>query len=54
MYAGLGASFILPVIQAISIFGWGTQMSRMSLDWLALMTALNLMGGVVYAMRVGV
>lgn len=52
MYAGLGLSFIVPIIHGIIRFGWETQMWRMSLDWMALMTALNLTGGALYAMRV--
>ncbi|KAJ5059289.1 putative membrane protein [Bipolaris maydis] len=52
MYAGLGLSFIIPIIHGITIFGWETQMWRMSLDWMALMTAFNLTGGALYAMRI--
>jgi adiponectin receptor len=52
MYAGLGLSFIIPIVHGISIFGWETQMWRMSLDWMALMTTFNLTGGALYAMRV--
>ncbi|EAT89584.1 hypothetical protein SNOG_02853 [Parastagonospora nodorum SN15] len=51
MYAGLGLSFIIPIVHGISIFGWETQMWRMSLDWMALMTTFNLTGGALYAMR---
>lgn len=46
MYAGLGLSFVIPIFHGISLFGWETQVYRMSLDWMALMTALNLTGGV--------
>ncbi|OAL00938.1 HlyIII-domain-containing protein [Phaeosphaeriaceae sp. SRC1lsM3a] len=52
MYASLGLSFIVPIIHGISKFGWETQMWRMSLDWMALMTAFNLTGGALYAMRI--
>ncbi|EDU50589.1 adiponectin receptor protein 1 [Pyrenophora tritici-repentis Pt-1C-BFP] len=52
MYAGLGLSFIIPIIHGIMKFGWETQMWRMSLDWMALMTIFNLTGGALYAMRV--
>ncbi|KAH3919625.1 hypothetical protein HBI56_029110 [Parastagonospora nodorum] len=52
MYAGLGLSFIIPIVHGISIFGWETQMWRMSLDWMALMTTFNLTGGALYAMRI--
>ena len=52
MYAGLGLSFIIPIIHGITKFGWETQMWRMSLDWMALMTTFNLTDGALYAMRV--
>jgi predicted membrane channel-forming protein YqfA (hemolysin III family) len=52
MYAGLGLSFIVPIVHGITHFGWETQMWRMSLDWMALMTSFNLTGGALYAMRV--
>lgn len=52
MYAGLGLSFIIPIIHGIVKFGWETQLWRMSLDWMAAMTTLNLTGGALYAMRV--
>lgn len=52
MYAGLGLSFIIPIVHGLMLFGWETQMWRMSLDWMALMTALNLTGGALYALRV--
>lgn len=52
MYAGLGLSFIIPIIHGLSKFGWETQVWRMSLDWMALMTAFNLTGGALYALRV--
>jgi adiponectin receptor len=52
MYAGLGLSFIIPIIHGLILFGWETQMWRMSLDWMALMTTFNLTGGALYALRV--
>lgn len=52
MYAGLNLSFIFPIIHGISRFGWETQMWRMSLDWMALMTTFNLTGGALYALRI--
>lgn len=52
VYVGLGLSFIIPIVHGITIFGWETQMWRMSLDWMALMTTFNLTGGALYAMRV--
>ncbi|OAG19845.1 Hly-III related protein [Alternaria alternata] len=52
MYSGLGLSFIIPIVHGLLKFGWETQMWRMSLDWMALMTAFNLTGGALYAMRI--
>jgi adiponectin receptor len=52
MYAGLGFSFIIPIVHGIVKFGWETQMWRMSLDWMASMTTFNLTGGALYALRV--
>ena len=52
MYAGLGLSFIIPIVHGCMKFGVETQMQRMSLDWMALMTTFNLTGGALYAMRV--
>jgi adiponectin receptor len=52
MYAGLGLSFVIPIVHGLILFGWETQMWRMSLDWMALMTAFNLTGGALYALRV--
>ncbi|KAH6851497.1 hemolysin-III related-domain-containing protein [Alternaria rosae] len=52
MYAGLGLSFIIPIMHGLLKFGWETQMWRMSLDWMALMTTFNLTGGALYAMRI--
>jgi len=52
MYAGLGLSFIIPIIHSISIFGLQVQLWRMSLDWMLLMATLNLAGAVTYASRV--
>ncbi|KAF2112926.1 hemolysin-III related-domain-containing protein, partial [Lophiotrema nucula] len=52
MYSGLGLSFIIPIIHGIVRFGWETQLWKMSLDWMAVMTAFNLTGGILYAMRI--
>jgi adiponectin receptor len=52
MYAGLGLSFIIPIVHGIAKFGWETQMWRMSLDWMAVMATFNLVGGALYGMRV--
>jgi hypothetical protein len=52
MYSGLGLSFIIPILHGILLFGYETQLWRMSLDWMALMATLNLTGGALYAMRV--
>jgi adiponectin receptor len=52
MYSGLGLSFIIPIVHGLILFGLKTQMWRMSLDWLTLMTVFNLTGGELYALRV--
>ena len=52
MYTGLGLSFVIPIVHGVQKFGWETQIWRMSLDWMGLMTAFNLTGGALYAMRV--
>jgi len=52
MYAGLGLSFVVPVVHGLLQFGVETQMGRMSLDWMVVMAVCNLTGGVVYALRV--
>jgi adiponectin receptor len=53
MYSGLGLSAIIFIIHGIVIHGWEIQNRRMSLTWMALMGALNLMGAAAYAARVG-
>jgi len=52
MYAGLGLSFIVPIIHAVSLYGIEIQIWRMSLDWMSLMAACNLTGAITYAARV--
>lgn len=52
MYAGLGLSFVIPMIHGIIIYGFKTQVYRMSLDWMALMAFFNLTGAAIYAARV--
>jgi adiponectin receptor len=52
MYAGLGLSFIIPIMHSVSIYGLQVQIWRMSLDWMLLMAAFNLAGAAIYASRV--
>lgn len=52
MYAGLGLSFIIPIVHSISIYGVQVQIWRMSLDWMLLMATFNLAGAATYAARV--
>lgn len=52
MYAGLGLSAIVFVVHGVLLHGWTTQNRRMSLDWMALMAMLNLLGAITYAARV--
>jgi adiponectin receptor len=53
MYAGLGLSAIVFIIHGLMIHGWEIQNHRMSLGWMGLMGALNLIGAAAYAARVG-
>jgi adiponectin receptor len=53
MYAGLGLSAIIFIIHGLAIHGWEIQNHRMSLGWMGLMGALNLIGAAAYAARVG-
>ena len=52
MYAGLGLSFIIPIVHALSLYGFEVQIWRMSLDWMFLMATFNLVGAAIYAARV--
>ena len=52
MYSGLGLSAIIFITHGIANFGWTIQSQRMSLGWMGLMAAFNLIGASVYAARV--
>lgn len=52
MYAGLGLSALVFTMHGILIYGWQTQMGRMSLDRMVLMATVNLIGASVYVARV--
>ena len=52
MYSGLGLSAIVFIIHGLLIHGWEIQSHRMSLRWMGLMGALNLIGATIYAARV--
>lgn len=53
MYSGLGLSAIVFIIHGLIIHGWEIQKHRMSLAWMGLMAAFNLIGAAIYAARVG-
>ena len=53
MYAGLGLSSVVFITHGILIYDWTIQYQRMSLGWMGLMAALNLLGAITYAARVG-
>lgn len=53
MYSGLGLSAIVFIIHGLVLHGWELQNRRMSLGWMGLMGALNLIGAAAYAARVG-
>ena len=52
MYTALGFSALGFVTHGLVLYGWETQKWRMSLDWMGLMTVLNLTGALAYAARV--
>ncbi len=52
MYVGLGLSALIFTIHGIMLHGLEIQMKHMSLDRMALMAALNLIGATIYAARV--
>ncbi|SLM36823.1 Hly-III-related [Lasallia pustulata] len=52
MYTGLGLSAMIFIVHGIMKYGWSMQNQRMSLSWMGLMTAFNLVGAVTYAARV--
>lgn len=52
MYAGLGLSAVVFIVHGILLHGFSIQNQRMSLDWMALMAILNLVGATIYAARV--
>lgn len=53
MFAGLGLSALVFTAHGIILYGFETQVKRMSLDRMALMALLNLIGAYIYAARVG-
>lgn len=54
MYACMGLSAIIFIVHGIILNGWSVRNQRMSLVWLVLMACLNLVGGAIYAARVGI
>ena len=52
MYACLGLSAVVFIIHGLLMYGWKTQLNRMSLDRMGLMALLNLTGAYMYAARV--
>lgn len=52
MYVGLGLSALVFAVHGIMLHGLEVQTKRMSLDRMALMAALNLIGASVYTARV--
>ena len=51
MYAALGLSAIVFIVHAVSLRGFVESNRRMSLDWMGLMGALNLIGAATYGTR---
>ena len=52
MYAALGLSAVAFVVHGILLHGFEIQNRRMSLAWMGLMAGFNLVGAVLYAIRV--
>ena len=52
MYAGLGLSAIIFVVHGLFLYGYETQKWRMSVDWMAAMAGFNLVGALIYGIRV--
>ena len=53
MFAGLGLSALVFTTHGIMLYGLEIQVKRMSLDRMAVMAILNLIGAYVYVARVG-
>ncbi|PQE09583.1 hemolysin-III channel Izh2 protein [Rutstroemia sp. NJR-2017a WRK4] len=52
MYSCLGLSASIFITHGLLLHGWETQRKRMSLDWMAVMAVMNLLGAGAYAFRV--
>ncbi|PQE26750.1 hypothetical protein CJF31_00003440 [Rutstroemia sp. NJR-2017a BVV2] len=52
MYSCLGLSASIFITHGLLLHGWETQRARMSLDWMAVMAVLNLVGAGAYAFRI--
>lgn len=52
LYSGLGLPAVVFVLHGVALHGLAEQNMLMSLDWMALMAALNCVGAAVYAARV--
>ncbi|KAI9054322.1 hypothetical protein LZ554_001488 [Drepanopeziza brunnea f. sp. 'monogermtubi'] len=52
MYACLGLSALVFVVHGLVLHGWEVQRRRMGLEWMGVMTALNLVGAAVYVWRI--
>jgi adiponectin receptor len=52
MYTCFGLSAILFISHSIFLYGFAIQKRRLSIEWMALMSFLNIAGAVIYASRV--
>ncbi|KAJ5051834.1 uncharacterized protein L3040_001605 [Drepanopeziza brunnea f. sp. 'multigermtubi'] len=52
MYACLGLWALVFVVHGLVLHGWEAQRRRMGLEWMGVMTALNLVGAAVYVWRI--
>jgi predicted membrane channel-forming protein YqfA (hemolysin III family) len=51
-YVAFGLSSLLYVSHGIVLYGWETQVGRMSLNWMGWMAIVNLVAAGIYAARV--
>jgi len=52
MYASLGLFGVIFIAHGFCIYDFAVQRRRLSLEWMLVMGALNLVGAVFYALRV--
>lgn len=51
LYTSLGLSGLVFVAHSVGLYGLAVQQDRMSLDWMAIMATLNIVGAMLYVAR---